>query len=292
MAERFPTSEETQDFINALIASRTASTPASRLNYLQDWSGSVGFDPFGAPFQEQAFPEELYTPQTRSIYATDSQSPYAVIFDAIDQGIDPVSAARYAINLGIFDSEGIEGQPGSELDQDLRRDINTVAKEYANELKTRDRERIKWQNEQAKLRAAAPVTLNELVNPASRYDELSLRAGRPEGLTVEDLSTLYAQSRKAAAAPKAATPGGRAPHGRNIRGGQRAGTPAAQPVSEFLPGGKPGLYGPKAEIERQAFDRAATQTTQRLKNTPVWSPQAQQVMQRINLVGLLTGRGD
>ena len=56
MAERFPVPQETQDFINAIIASRTASTPASRLNYLQDLSGSLGFDPFGVPFQEYQVP--------------------------------------------------------------------------------------------------------------------------------------------------------------------------------------------------------------------------------------------
>jgi hypothetical protein len=321
MAERFPTSEETQDFINAIIASRTAKTPASRLNYLQDWSGSVGFDPFGVPFQEDPFPEELYTPQTRSIYATDERSPYAAIFDAVDAGIDPVEAVRLAIN----DPSQPFGDPATVRSERLDKDIFKVARDYANELQTFEREQAKWNREQAKLRAAAPVTLDELINPASRYDELSVRMGRPEGLTVDDMLEAYNRDRfnraqvarqaglerratKEKAKPSSKTseiPSPRfslAPVGTSAMSPPRGSfTPTAAAPGKMSPSPKSTQtqlklkdfrVGPTGSVADLIYRDAARRSLEAKKQTPVWSPQAQQVLSNIGLIGLLTGQGD
>lgn len=233
MSDMFmPTDEDIAAYMQAIIASPTAKTPAARLNFGQDWWRAVGLDPFASDYVEEPFPEEQFAPITRDIYATDPNSPYLSIFDAIDQGVDPVSAARTAIEQGVF------GNPRDVRDDRLDEDIVRTARDYAGELKTFQQEQAKWQREQASKRAEAPVTLNELLFPRSQYEVISEAAGKPEGLTVDDMLSAYNRSRFEAG--QAARQRGMA--GRAVKEQAEMGPQRAAPSGKKGAGGLRGVF--------------------------------------------------
>jgi hypothetical protein len=188
--DRMPSDAEIAQYIAAILGFQPGNNPQQRLNYLQDWSKSIGFDPFGQQFQPEPFPEFEFAPVTREIYATDPTSGYGVVFDLMDQGFDPVKAVKSAIDEQAF------GDP-NQLDEDFRRDVVRTAREYATELRNFRSERAKWERQQARAAAEAPVSLQELLFPPSERDIVSSAYGRPEGLTVQDLARIYAEDRKA-----------------------------------------------------------------------------------------------
>jgi hypothetical protein len=244
----------------------------------------------------------------------------------MDQGVDPVSAARGAINDGAF------GDP-NQLDEDFRRDVVRTAREYGTELRNFRSERAKWERQQARAAAEAPVSLQELLFPPSERDIVSSAYGRPEGFTVQDLARIYAEDRKAlskgpsqqkppaaAESKSAAGGGGWRNRLRNIArdsklplapliaeaitfGADRAGAPqpAAQdgggrgktvgavqkPVESYMPGaGAPGRW---RERERAGFDVAAQNVLEVLGQRAVRTPRQQDVMRNIAYMNLIPG---
>lgn len=325
MAERMPTDQDIAAYIQMLYGSPTAKTPAARLNFAQDLWKSAGIDPNAMQFVPEPFPEEQFAPVTRQIYATDATSPYLSIFDAIDQGIDPTSAARDAIEAGNF------GDPFAVRDDRLDEDILRTAREYAGELKTFEQERAKWNREQARMQAEAPVTLNEILFPQSEYEVRSQALGMPEGYSVDDMLAAYNRSRfeagqagrrrgmeqRAARQPAAAQPaeaksgGGvwrtisdvagnivapwrqqeiekqrqRAPKAGSTGGKKVA--PAAVPQQR-----KAADYrvGPEGSIADLIYRDAARRAMEQQKQTPRWTPKAEQAMRNLSLLSLLGGQ--
>lgn len=325
MAERMPTQEDMDAYVRMIAGSPTAKTPAARLNFAQDWWRSVGLDPFGTPFVAEPFPEEEFAPVTRQIYATASNSPYRTIFDAIDAGQDPISAARDAIN----DPSQPFGDPLSVRDEGLDRDITAVARQYADEVKTFEKERTDWQREQARKQAEAPVTLGEILNPRSQYEVISEAAGKPEGLTVDDMLQAYNRVRfeqgaagrqrgmeRRAAAPSAVQPSQAAKkdggfwrgisdfagnivapwrqqtiEGQRQRAARPGSSGAGKRVASVPPQRKVSEYqiGPAGSIADLLYRDAARRGIASQQQTPVWSPKARQTMGNIALMNLLVG---
>jgi hypothetical protein len=316
--ERMPTDAEIAQYIAAIFGFQPGNNPQQRLNYLQDWSKSVGFDPLGQPFQPEPFPELEFAPITREIYATDPGSPYVSIFDAMDQGIDPVNAARAAINNGAF------GDP-NQLDEDFRRDVVRTAREYGTELRNFRSEQAKWERQQAKAAAEAPISLQELLFPPSERDVASAAYNRPEGLTIQDLARIYAENRKAlsrtppplkpsetkraAAGGRSGAPGptmslyptgvsGMAPYPGQVLpekpqkplGSQEGGKSVGQvqkPVESYLPGaGAPGKW---KQRQREGFDAAAKSVLEVLGQRAVRTPRQQDVIRNIAYMNLISG---
>lgn len=192
IVDRTPTDEDIAQYIAAIMGFQPGTTPQQKLNYLQDWSKSIGFDPFGQPFQGEQFPFEEFAPVTREIYATDPNSPYSLVFDLMDGGAAPDAAVREAFERGQFGG-------GQDLTPDERRDIFRTAREYATESRNFRAEQAKWERQQAQAAAKAPVTLQEILYPTTGYDVLSGALGAEGGATVQDLSRLYAQRLKSRA---------------------------------------------------------------------------------------------
>lgn len=276
--------EDLMGLLQFVLASPTAETPAGRLNYLQDYSGEIGFAPFGRPFEEQPFDADLFASQTRAMYATDPSSPYNQIFEDIDNGIDPESAARKALNSDAFASDSSSGTPSErrEFKKELSASVLGVAKDYSRDVQTYGQEFRKHQNEMARQRAEAPVTFEELLNPNNKFNVLSEQLGRPQGLTTDDLADMYARSK----GPKNLrdAPGG---HRRSVRG-----RPAvANPLQKFRPGEMPG-YDPRlAARKKSAFEKASQIVQGRLKSSPVYTPKQQEVLRGLSYMNLLGGQG-
>lgn len=273
--------EDMMGLLKFVLASPTAETPAGRLNYLQDYSQGIGFDPFGAPFEEQPFDADLYASQTRNIYGADPQSPYNQVFDQIDRGVNPDAAARAAINSGFFRAPG--AKPDPKFDQEMLSSVLQTAKDYAKDRQIYEQEFRKHQNEQSRLRAEAPVSFEQLLNPNNRFNVLSEQLGRPQGLTTSDLADMYARSK----APKGLrdAPGGRR---RGVRGTQDVPT---SPLKKFRPGEMPGQDPRVAARQKSAFEKASANVSQRLKSTPVFTPKEEQVLRGLSYMSLLGGNG-
>jgi hypothetical protein len=183
--DRMPTDSERAQLVAALLGYLPGNTQQQRLNYLQDSSKTLGFDPFGQPFQPEPFPEYEFRSPTRDIYATDAESPYISMFSNIDRGVNPVNAARQAIKDGDF---------GTNVDADYESDILRTAKDYAKEMRSFKIEQQKWEKEQRRLASKAPVTLQEILSPSSMLETIGASLGVPLN-TAEDLANLYAATR-------------------------------------------------------------------------------------------------
>jgi hypothetical protein len=287
MSQQMPTTEDMMQMYAALFGSRTAKTPASGLNFLQDYSKAFGFDPFNLPIEEAPPPEQQDFLRTQTMYGLDQGSPYNDLFELINQGVPPDRAAASLISEGRF------GDPDTEVDDRALDTIYDVATSHARDLYDFETATRKWTTETAAARAAAPVTLDELLNPASQYQVTSANLGRPQGYNVADLMNRYTQSRtpkRAAAQPEIA----RAPQQQQRqqqqqrgRGQQRAAAPAAGKSVGAVKGAPKPL--PLSQGERQGFESAAKQLIEIQQQTPVWSPKAENLKRNLAALSLLAG---
>lgn len=273
--ERNPTFEEMMQMYAAIMGSPTASTPAGRLNFQQDYSKAFGFDPFNLPVQEAPPPDQQDFLRTQTMYGLDQGSPYNDLFELINQGVPPDRAAASLISEGRF------GNPDTEVDDRALDTIYDVATSHARDLYDFETATRKWATDTEAARAAAPVTMDELLNPASQYQVTSANLGRPQGYTVSDLMNRYTQSRtpqRAAAQPQPA----RGPQ-------QRSGAPAAGKSVGAVKGAPKPL--PLPQGKRQGFQTAAKQLIEIQQQTPVWSPRAENVKRNLAALSLLVGAG-
>ena len=348
MVQRMPTPEEQAALIQAIYGYLPGKTQANRFNYLQDISGAINFDPFGLPYAPEMFPEEDMISQIRLDYASDPASPYAGVFDAVDSGQDPISAARAAIARGDF------GDPLVVRDDRLDEDIKEIAQQYRRELNEIPKRMREFDREQARAAREAPVTLEEILNPASQYEIASMAAGKPEGLTEQDLLAGYSRRRfeqaqagrtrglEQRAARESATPAAQAKPGKKSRvnmggllrtvgraignvplpstlvGGAAVraasnaplvrGVDAAMgigrgngsPVAMAAPGRPPtpqlkvadyAVRDDPNSIHSLIARDAARRALQSQRETPVWRPEAQQVLRQLNYLNLLNQGG-
>jgi hypothetical protein len=275
MAERMPTFEEMMQMYAVIHGSPTAKTAAGRLNFQQDYSKAFGFDPFNLPVQEALPPDQQDFLRTQIMYGLDQGSPYNDLFELINQGVPPDRAAASLISEGRF------GDPDTEVDKRTLDTVYDVATSHAKDLYDFEVATRKWATDTEAARAAAPVTMDELLNPASQYQITSANLGRPQGYSVQDLMNRYTQSRtpkRSAVQPLAA----RAPQ-------QRAAAPAAGKSVGAVKGAPKPL--PLSKGEQDIFGSAAKQLIEIQQQTPVWSPKAENVKRNLAALSLLVGAG-
>ena len=163
--------------------------PKDRLSFLNSMSNMLGFNPValaGVQNPEQDIPQWTETPnETGMTYG--SNPLYASIFQAIDNGADPISAAKAAKDSGQF---------GTMTDADFNRNIE-IATKYAGENAAQVSAKTKFEAENADKIGGytapdgskykqSPMGGNDINGWASEYDLL----GTP---SEQDLVAQYAQ---------------------------------------------------------------------------------------------------
>ena len=159
------------DLINMYAGMNPAlfgSDPAKRLNYYQDLMSSLGFDLIQTAGTTRP---EQFTPQMNQTGVMYGSNPfYASIFQAIEDGSDPISAATAA-----RDQLGFNG-----TDEDFNSQVVSIATQYAGE-------RVKNQQAEAEFNATngggwtmpdgskykqTPLGGNDIRATANEYDLL------------------------------------------------------------------------------------------------------------------------
>lgn len=111
--------------------------PAKRLNYYQDLMSTLGTDLVQTAGVTNPAAEQYAEPmnQTGSIYGSDPF--YASIFQAIEEGKDPITAAKLA-----RDQLGYKGTP-----EEFNQQVVSVATQYAGERVQNQQARSQWEAE-------------------------------------------------------------------------------------------------------------------------------------------------
>lgn len=111
--------------------------PAKRLNYYQDLMSTLGTDLVQTAGVSNPAAEQYQAPmnQTGSIYGSDPF--YASIFQAIEEGKDPITAAKLA-----RDQLGYKGTP-----EEFNQQVVSVATQYAGERVKNQQDEMSWQAE-------------------------------------------------------------------------------------------------------------------------------------------------
>lgn len=271
------------------------SDPAKRLNYYQDLMSTLGTDLVQTAGVTNPAAEQYAEPmnQTGAIYGSDPF--YASIFQAIEDGADPISAAKAA-----RDQVGFKGTP-----EEFNQQVVSVATQYAGERVQNQQARAQWEAENGggwsmpdgSKYKQTPLGGNDVRATASEYDLL----GAPDA---ESLFNQYASARMAK--PKM-TPGAgiSASAGPAASGGfgWTAGTAAPAPRTDAdkknpaatMPNiqprnvGAPALAGGDYFANKVAKD-SINKRVEQSKNTQVRSDANRNLMRRITaLAGLLQG---
>lgn len=162
--------------------------PAKRLNYYQDLMSSLGFDLTqlsGTDAQVETYQAPIN--QTGAMYA--SNPFYASIFQAIEDGADPISAAKAA-----RDQLGFQG-----TDEDFNTQVVSIATQYASDKAKNQQAELDyqakagggWTMPDGSKYKQSPLGGNDINATASEYDLL----GRPGP---EDLIAQYAAAQNKA----------------------------------------------------------------------------------------------
>lgn len=266
--------------------------PAKRLNYYQDLAQTLGFDLVqlaGVDNPAQQVPQwQEPINQTAQMYGSDPF--FASIFQAIENGADPISATRAARDQ--------LGMPEGMTQDDFNQTILPIATQYAGERVKTQQARMDWERENADKIGGwtapdgskykqSPMGGNDIRATASEFDLI----GAP---SVEDLISQYAKDRNPA---NRIRPGA----GVSASGGdfqargagwslpaQAAG--ATQPRSATKPKGN---FSSNPLVEKYAMQEAkgdAQRYIDKTKNTRVRSDANINAMRRITaLAGLLQG---
>ena len=166
--------------------------PAKRLNFLQDLESSLGFSLAQTAGTTDPAAQQYQAPinQTGAIYGTDPF--YASIFQAIEEGKDPITAAKLA-----RDQLGYQGTP-----EEFNQQVVSVATQYAGERVKNQQEQASWEAENGggwtmpdgSKAKQTPLGGNDIRATASEYDLL----GAPD---VDQLMAQYAQSKTPSVTP-------------------------------------------------------------------------------------------
>jgi hypothetical protein len=155
--------------------------PAKRLNYLQDLEQSLGFNM--AQLSGTTNPADQIAPyqepinQTGAMYGNDQF--FASIFQAIEDGNDPISAVRAARDQ--------LGMPAGMTQDEFNQTVLPIATQYASEKVKAQQDRATWEQENAATMGGwtmpdgskakqAPLGGNDINATASEYDLM----GRPD----------------------------------------------------------------------------------------------------------------
>jgi hypothetical protein len=207
--------------------------PAKRLNYMQDLFQTLGTDlvqTAGVTNPANEVPQYLEPMnQTGSIYGSDPL--YASVFQAIEDGADPISAAKAAKDAGLF-----TGTP-----EEFNTQVVSVATQYAGEKVKNQQARLQWEADNAEAiggwtmpdgskTKGTPLGGNDVRATASEYDLA--------GYNADDLFKQYQERMGVTNAPlNTFNPGsnvsltvGPERGGRQGRSGSRGPVAAPQPV--------------------------------------------------------------
>lgn len=161
--------------------------PAKRLNMYQDLMSSLGFDIAQLAGTSSPEAEQYQAPmnQTGAIYGSDPT--HASVFQAIEDGADPISAAKAARDQGVFEGTA----------EDFTRLVD-IATQYAGERVKNQQDQMSWQAENSggytmpdgSKYKQSPLGGNDINGTASEFDLL----GAPDA---ESLFNQYASERMA-----------------------------------------------------------------------------------------------
>lgn len=148
--------------------------PAKRLNYMQDLFSTIGTDLVQTAGVTNPAAEQYQAPmnQTGAIYGSDPL--YASIFQAIEDGADPISAAKAAKDAGLF--KGTQ--------DDFNAQVLPVATQYAGERVKYQQDEMSWQAENGggwtmpdgSKSKQTPLGGNDVRATASEYDLTGMNA--------------------------------------------------------------------------------------------------------------------
>lgn len=179
--------QQQMDFLASLFRVIPGDTAQKRLNYLQDLTSKQGLnlDVFGT---RQPVLQQWEDPasEVRAMYG--NNAGFQAVFQAIDEGVDPLTAIRGAIADDRF----------PELDtmddrqkQDYTASLTKVARDYSYERAETASNKAAFERQQAKTVAEAPITLDEVLTPRTQYDAAVERLGFEP--SAEDLMKAYSQ---------------------------------------------------------------------------------------------------
>lgn len=224
--------------------------PAKRLNYYQDLSSSIGFDLAQLSGVTNPDPvQQTYTPPINQTGAMYSSNPfYASIFQAIEDGADPITAATSA-----RDQLGFNG-----TDDEFNNQVVTIATNYAADKVKAQQSQLDWQSTQradggwtmpdGSKYKQSPLGGNDINATASEYELLG--APSVDALLAE-YGTKFAAPDRAAATDAALKRGYGVSSTAGLHDGSDgtgwslggSGTPRT-PVTPAAAGGVPGPYDP------------------------------------------------
>lgn len=178
---------EQLQILSALIQAMPGKNAQQRLNYFQDLMGQLNVDPFGT---QQPVMQEWQTPVSKyaTTYAQQSEG-YKSVFDAIDEGVDPLTATRGAIADDRFpETANMSEDEKSRFVDNVRR----VAEQYSFEQIENQQNEAEFLARQQREMAEAPRALSGLLpSTGTAYDAASERLGfEPTG---ENLLKEYSQ---------------------------------------------------------------------------------------------------
>lgn len=279
--------------------------PAKRLNYYQDLMSTLGTDLVQTAGVSNPAAEQYQAPmnQTGAIYGSDQL--YASIFQAIENDVDPISAAKAAKDQGLF--KGTQ--------EDFNAQVVSIATQYAAERVKNQQDQMSWEAKNGggwsmpdgSKYKQTPLGGNDVRATASEFDLL----GAPDSQALFDqyASARMAKPKMIAGAGVSASAGPAASNGFGWTAGASpkadafnqavAGVPAefwdgAAPKasgSKIQPRnvGAPALAGGDFFANKTAKDSINARVNQS-KNTQVRSDANRNLMRRITaLAGLLQG---
>jgi hypothetical protein len=177
---------EQLQILSALIQAMPGETAQNRLNYFQDLMGQLNVDPFGT---QQPVIQEWQAPasQVRAMYG---QNPgLQAVFQAIDEGVDPLTAMRGAIADDRFPE--LSGMDITEK-QNYTSSLNKVAEDYSSERAETAKNKANFERQQAQKAAESPTPLQQLLpGSVSAYEQTAERLGFEP--TAENLLKEYSQ---------------------------------------------------------------------------------------------------
>lgn len=133
-------------------------TPAQRMNYMQDIVSSMktfGVDPRNLFFPSEGEPVAPFVEPinaTERMYAGDPL--YASIFQAIEDGMSPIQAAKAARDQGLW-----KPTDATTSSQQFNDEVVSIAQAYARDRVAGDQARAQWQAEAAQAEQGRPSAL-------------------------------------------------------------------------------------------------------------------------------------
>ena len=271
--------------------------PAKRLNYYQDLMSTLGTDLVQTAGVTNPAAEQYMEPmnQTGSIYGSDQR--FASIFQAIEEGADPISAVRAAREqLGLPEGMTLE---------EYNQTILPVATQYASEKVQNQQARSQWEAENGggwsmpdgSKYKQTPLGGNDVRATASEYELM----GSPDPQALFD-QYLQQNGTRPKMTPGAGISASAGPANSNGFGWSAGATPTAprtdadkkKPTAVADPNTQPRNAAPRLAggnffLEKAAKDSINKRVDQS-KNTQVRSDANRNLMRRITaLAGLLQG---